>query len=420
MKNARKICLDALLRVEKDKAYSNIVLGSFLSKNDFNKNDKAFISALFYGVLDRKITLDFYIKKLSNIPFKKIEPITKMVLRMGLFQICFMEKVPQNAAVNESVNLLKNTSEERNCSFVNAILRNTASLPPLPVTKDLYSLSVRYSCPTWIISELIKDYSAEETEKILETFLLPGEINLRTNTLKITTENLCGRLEEMGIKCIDVKENNIKVKGGIDFKNNLLFLEGLFHIQDTSSQNCAASLQLQQGMRMLDLCAAPGGKSFTSALIMENKGEIISCDLYENRVELIKKGAERLGIHIINPIVNDATIFNESLGLFDRVLCDVPCSGLGVIRRKPDIKYKSGEDFSLLKSIQKKILSTAVRYLKNDGKLLYSTCTLRKAENEEIVNDFLSENKDFCAEYMYTDIPSKDNDGFFRAIIYRK
>ena len=421
MADARKIAAVGLLRVEKDSAYSNILLSSLFDEYNATKEDKALASAIFYGVLDRQITLDFYINKFSKIPVKKLDGYTRQVLRSAFYQMYFMDKIPTSAAVNESVKLIKASDENKNAGFVNAVLRNACDKKiELPVGRDLYSLSVRYSCPQWILTNLVNDYGIDKTEEILKTFLTPAKVFLRTNTLKTSTDKLISLLKDGGVAANDLGENAIELESGIDFSKNKLFNEGFFHVQDISSQKCAQALEAKKGERILDVCSAPGGKSFTVCEIMEDCGEIISCDLYDNRASLIKKGAERLGLKSIKAITNDATVFNNDLGEFDAVLCDVPCSGFGVIRRKPEIKYKPINDFKELEDIQMKILKTSACYVKKGGRLLYSTCTLRKAENERIVEKFLSENTDFYCENMHTFIPAENNDGFFHALIKRR
>ena len=421
MADARKIAAFGLLRVEKDSAFSNILLSSLFEDFNTSNEDKALACAIFYGVLDRQITLDFYINKYSKIPAKRLDAFTRQVLRCAFYQLYFMDKIPVSAVVNEAVKLIKGSNESRNSAFVNAVLRNASKERlPLPSGKDLYSLSVRYSCPQWILKSLVDDYGVDRTESILQTFLITSKLFLRVNTLKTTGKRLKNLFEENGLSVKALDDSTLELVSGTDFSKDSLFKEGLFHVQDVSSQKCAEALLAKEYERILDVCAAPGGKSFTVAEIMGNCGEIISCDLYENRVSLIKKGAERLGISIIKAVKNDATVYNADLGNFDAVLCDVPCSGFGVIRRKPEIKYKPINDFSQLQEIQLKILKTASKYLKSGGRLLYSTCTLRKAENEGIVQQFLNDNNDFYCEYMHTSIPSENNDGFFHALIKRR
>lgn len=422
MANARKTAVDALLRVERDGAYSNLILGQFLSKIEASKEDKALASAIFYGVLDRLITLDYFINKLSKLKVEKLQPLTRQVLRTALYQIYYMDKIPESAAVNEAVKIIKKSGESRNSGYVNAVLRSAVSAPvKLPEGRDLYSLSVRYSCPQWILTDIVKDYGIENAEEILKAYLLPSNVTLRVNTLKTTAELLKNRFAELGIAVNETEEENcLELCSGIDFSGNKLFKEGFFHIQDISSQKCALALKAEKGERILDVCAAPGGKSFTVAQTMNGCGEIVSCDLYENRVSLIKQGAQRLGINCIKAVKNDASAFNPELGEFDAVLCDVPCSGFGVIRRKPEIKYKPSDDFEELSKIQSDILSASSKYVKAGGRLIYSTCTVRKAENELIVKSFLENNSNFNCEYMHTDLPTGKSDGFFHALLVRK
>lgn len=420
MTNPRKAAVQILIKIEKDNAYSNITLKSYLTETELSREDKAFISALVYGVLDRKITLDYVLAKFIKTPLKKVAPFTVYVLRTALYQIMFMDKVPESAAVNEAVKLIKKSRESRNSSFVNgvlrAILREEAILPQGDSINDL---SVRYSCPLWIVESFLKDYGFENTLSLLEECLKPAPTVLRVNTLKISAAELKQKLLEMGIETAfgDI-ENSLLLSKGIDIGNNSLFKEGFFHVQDLASQRAVSVLCPKQEERVLDLCASPGGKSFTMAEYMDNKGEIVSCDLYEQRVKLIADGAKRLSLNIIKPTVSDATVFNENLGKFDCILCDVPCSGLGVIRRKPDIKYKPQEDFKALEEIQLKILKNSVKYLKPKGRILYSTCTLRREENEKLVISFLKEYNSFKLVEEATLMPHLNGtDGFYYALI---
>ncbi len=422
MANARKIAVDALLRVNRDNAYSNIALNEILNKVNPQVADRALATALFYGVLDNKITIDYILKKLTGKPVSKIKPYTLEALRVGLYQLIFTDNIPPSAAVNESVKLVKKSKEAYNSGFCNAVLRNYLRNPvSLPTDNSVFALSVRYSCPEWIISELINDYDLSTVINYLEQSVLSPPLVLRVNTLKNKAEELSNVLKGNG------KENTVLSKtavhiteGGFNTEKFLPYKNGLFFIQDLSSQKCAEALEVKPNERILDMCAAPGGKSFSMALLMENQGEIVSCDIHPHRVELIKNGAKRLGIDIIKSTVCDATEFNNELGLFDAVLCDVPCSGLGIIRRKPDIKYKKDNDFSQLESIQLKILNNAVNYLGDTGRIVYSTCTVRKKENEEIVNKFLENNKDFRLKEVKTYMPKADDgDGFFIALLER-
>ncbi len=418
MANARKVAVLALGKIFTDGAYSNLTVNSYLKETDLTPADKALATALIYGVLDRKITLDFVISSFVKTPIKKLSPFTLNVLRTALFQIMFMDKIPESAAVNEAVKLIKKSKESRNSGFVNAVLRNvlrTESL--LPTGDTVKDLSVIYSCPESIIESFIKDYGKETAVILLNEALKPAPLTVRVNTVK---SNIEAFLTEMPDAVAVKPYGAVVINKGIDINNNILYKEGHFHIQDTASQTAVSVLAPKPNDRVLDMCAAPGGKSFSMALLMENKGELISCDIYDHKCELIKKSANRLGLDIIKPTVQDGTVYNADLGEFDCVLCDVPCSGLGIIRRKPDIKYKAFAKFDDLLPIQKAILNNAKKYVKTGGKLLYSTCTLRKAENEDIINEFLAQNSDFKLEYSHTFMPHIDGtDGFYSALLIK-
>ncbi len=419
MVNTRKIAVKALMEVSSNKTYSNLTLNKIFSENNLETNEKSFVTALFYGVLDRKITIDYLLSLFIKKPLKKITPITIEALRIAVYQIYFMDKVPESAAVNESVKLVKSSKERFNASFVNGVLRNLLrEKPELPKGNDSKALSVRYSCPMWIIDSFIEDYGGETAEELLRESLLNPPVTLRVNKVKISADELIIKLKDEKILSEKIDENLLKILGGIDVKESICYRQGFFHIQDLASSRSIEKLGLKSGMRVLDLCSAPGGKSFTAAGIMRNSGEIFSFDLYEKRVELIEKSAKRLGFDIIKAARGDATEFNSQIGKFDAIICDVPCSGLGVIRRKPEIKYKDSEDFSALQEIQLKILNNAVSYLKENGKILYTTCTVRKSENEKIVSAFLECHKDFNLEYEHTYMPHIDKtDGFYCAVI---
>ena len=411
------------MKVENDSAYSNIALNAVLRESRLENADRAFASAVFYGVLDRRITIDFVLSKFIKTPLKRVAFFTLEVLRSAVYQIMFMDKVPDSAAVNEAVKLIKSSKESRNAGFANAVLRNIIrSEITVPDGNDPYSLSVRYSCPEWIINSFITDYGAETAEEILKESLKPAPVIIRVNTLKTDTKTLKAELEKRGIPAQTAEtENALILKKGIDAADFDLYKSGFFYAEDVSSQTAVSVLNPKKGERVLDMCAAPGGKSFTMALLMENAGEIISCDLYEQRVGLIKSGAERLGIDIIKPMTADACVYNEDFGVFDCILCDVPCSGLGVLRRKPDIKYKPESDFTELQKLQYRILENAARYLKKGGRILYSTCTLRREENEKLVNSFIMEYNGFHKMYEHTYFPHIDKtDGFYCALLTKE
>lgn len=424
----REFVLRLLLKLEENDSYSNILLDKELSKADFAEQEKSFITALFYGVTERRITLDYYIGKLSKVRLKKMDTDILYILRMGIYQILYMDSVPDSAAVNESVKLARKIKKSRLTGFVNGILRsftrkrNSIKLP----SDNISRMSVLYSCPEWLAEKLINEYGEENAIDFLKNSLKASEVFLRTNTTKTDSESLVSRISEENItaKICDYDKNAVVVHGGVF--NTQAYKEGLFHAQDYSSQYAVKILDPKPGERVLDICSAPGGKAFTAAELMQNKGELIACDLYEQRVGLIKSGADRLELDIIDARVNDALKLNSSLGEFDRVLCDVPCSGLGVIKRKPEIKYKKKEELDELPEIQIKILENTAGYVKQGGRLVYSTCTLNKSENEEVVLKFLEQNKSFSPDGVFNGdftktVFPKDfgSDGFFISVLKR-
>lgn len=421
MENARKTALDALLAVRDGGAYSNIALANILSQSSLSEKDRAFASALFYGTLDRLITLDFVLSKFIKKPLEKTLPITLGCLRIALYQIMYMDRVPDSAAVSEAVNIVKRSKERFNASFVNGVLRSILrSGITLPQGDTPEALSVRYSCPKPIVDSFIHDYGTETAKNLLEKSLEAPPVSLRVNSIKISAENLVLQLSKENITAVYVSDNTLTVKGGINLSKSKCFKNGFFHIQDVACQTAIKALCPRPGERILDMCSAPGGKAFTAAEIMENRGEILACDIHKHRVDLIKQGAERMGLDIIKPQVSDALYYNKSFGKFDAVICDVPCSGLGVIRRKPEIKYKSFEDFSDIEAVQRRIIENAGLYLKPGGRLLYSTCTLRNAENNCVVHGFLDKHTHYELKYEHTFMPHLDGtDGFYCAVLLK-
>ncbi len=422
MANARKIALKALCDVRVGGAYSNITLNKYFSENDLSAADKSLATALFYGVIDRTITLDYVLSQYIKTPLKKMNSQVLENLRIALYQIMFMDKIPDSAAVNEAVKLVKNSKQKHLSGFVNAVLRNILREgAKLPDGNDVKSLSVRFSCPEWIIESFIADYGTYNAVELLEASLQAPSVILRVNTLKTNTDDLIAALlQENIIAKPSILENSLEIIGGIDVTKSNAYRNGLFHVQDIASQTIINILSPTKEERVLDICAAPGGKTFTMAQYMQNRGEIVACDLYEKRVELISRGAKRLGITNIKPLQNDATIKNDELGKFDVILCDVLCSGLGVIRRKPEIKYKDISEYSDITVIQSKILENAVDYLNESGRILYSTCTLRRCENESVIQRFLDKYPMYELKYQRTFMPHTDgSDGFYCALLQK-
>lgn len=432
--NARQIAFDVLLKIFKDNAFSNLTLDFALKKNKLDAREKAFAAALVYGVCERAISLDYMLEKYLSKPISKLKPQVLIILRLGAYQILFMDSVPVSAAVNESVKLSKTNGCAYASGLINAVLRNVSKNGfVLPDDNNVVKLwSVKYSCPQWLIKKWIDEYGTEKTKDILTYSLKENKMTIRVNTLKTSPANLRESLISKGLTCENGAVENSLVISELPCSVEELeeFKNGLFHVQGLPSQLCAKALGVKEGNTVFDLCAAPGGKSFTVAEIMNGKGTVRAFDFYESRVSLIKSGASRLGITIISATTGDALVFDESFGKADCVLCDVPCSGLGIISKKPEIKFKKKEDLESLPHLQYKILKNGSKYVKNGGRLVYSTCTLSKAENENVCARFLEENPDFYAEKPFSDLtddcfvtffPSETNsDGFFVALFIRK
>lgn len=393
----------ALLLLEKtDKqAYSNLALDSALSGSGLSDRDKAFVSRLFYGVLERKLTLEHIVLMYSRKPLHKLDGVVANVLKMGLYQLLYMDSVPDSAAVNESADLVKRSGKASAAGFVNGILRSfIRDGKRIKYPDGKYErMSLEYSCNEEIVRLLCEDHSEAEAEELLKNSLAPHKTYIRVNTLKTDADTLVKRLNELGAEAeiASAAEGCVSVKKLGCVENSELFKEGLFHVQDLSSQLCCMALDPRRGETVIDICAAPGGKTFTMAEMMKDEGRIVACDLHEKRAGLIGSGAARLGITIVEAMKNDAKIFNEALPAADKILCDVPCSGFGVIRSKPEIKYTKLRDIERLPEIQYDILRTTAGCLKAGGELVYSTCTLNRKENDGVVDRFLRENSGFEA-----------------------
>ena len=403
MDKPREIALKTLVSIEQEKSYSNIILNKIIKENSKNlsEKDKAFISELVYGIISMKLTLDEIIKKYSNIKIKKISIWILNVLRMGTYQIIFLDKVPKSAAVNESVNLAKRYGHKASSNFVNAILRkiNKSDYDELFLIKnDIERISKTRSMPEWIIKELLKDRNIEEVDKICKNLNNRPKVQIRVNTLKTTKEELETILQKEDIKCSRIEEMPNFLDANIkNIENFEYFKKGYFTVQDISAGLTAEILSPKENEIILDACAAPGGKTTYMAELMKNKGEVIAWDIHKHRVDLIKENANRLGIDIIKAETQDSTKFNPKYeNYFDKILLDVPCLGIGVIKRKPDIKWqKSEKDIQEIVDLQFKILENISRYLKPGGFLVYSTCSILKEENEEQIEKFLEKHSEY-------------------------
>ncbi len=436
MKTARQTAFEILNKIERDKSYSNLTLDSFLCSANLSGADNALVSALVYGVLERSISLDYCLSRHLKQPLKKLKPQVLTALRLGTYQLLFMDKIPVSAAVNESVTLVKKNGCAFASGLTNAVLRAVSNegfvLPD--ETQKLKYYSVKYSFPENLVALWIDSYGEENAVGIMSFCAGRPPLTIRVNTLKTSQEELTALLKKDGVTAEEsnvVNALNLEKSGSIEKLSS--FEDGFFHVQDAASQLCAKALEAKPDETVLDLCSAPGGKAFTCAQYMENRGRILACDIHSHRLALIKEGANRLGINIIDVLRSDASAFYKDMPQFDKVLCDVPCSGLGIVRRKPEIRHKSLEEISALPELQFTILSNAARYLKKGGRLVYSTCSLNPAENERVCDRFLKDNKDFTikdisdiTDNVYTNngmitlMPHNNStDGFFIAAFER-
>lgn len=435
--DARSTVIKLLLKMESNSAYSNILLDQAFDESGLSERDKAFAAALFYGVTERKMTLDHIISQYCSAGISSLKPEVLAVLRCGIYQILYMKSVPDSAAVNESVKLCKKLKQFGAAGLVNGLLRNfirNDKKVDYSGMSPVERLAMEYSAPQWIARKFLEEYGRENAKKALRASVGAPPVYARVNTVKIKDDELVEALKKEGVTA----EINPRLAGCIriqktgDLEKLSAFKEGLFHIQDVSSQLCCHTLRPIPNETVLDICAAPGGKSFTLAELMGNSGRVVAMDLYEQRVGLIDKGAARLGLRIVEGRVNNASRFNEELPQADRVLCDVPCSGLGVIRRKPEIKYKDENEYEELPRLQKAILDISSGYVKVGGTLVYSTCTLSRAENDEVAQAFAEEHPEFSpivqpipyadaeSSYKRTFFPEEEGgDGFFTASFKR-
>lgn len=426
MKTARETAATALLGVFSGGGYSNIILDKALEKEDLSPQDRSFCAALFYGVAERLITLDHAIAAYCKIPLKTLSPVVLTCLRCGFFQLLYMPSVPQPAAVNETVTVVKNLGEGQAAGLINGVLRSfiRAELAYPEPRDKLSALSVRYSVPMPLIQLWRKGYGHDTAMEILEGSCTAAPLFARVNATRTTTERLTKALAEEGVEAVPcaASPHTLILRGTGSVAKLAAFRQGLFHVQDLSSQLCAVAGAPAAGMRVLDVCSAPGGKAFTMAQLMENRGELVACDLYPSRLSLVEEGAARLGLDIIKTKVQDGGAYSPEMGYFDLVLCDVVCSGFGILRRKPEIRYKQPETLDELPTLQYNILYTSSRYLRSGGRLVYSTCTLNPCENQKVVERFLSQQPDFTlAAPMRTTLPGEQEgaDGFFYAVLQR-
>ncbi|MBQ2668369.1 MAG: 16S rRNA (cytosine(967)-C(5))-methyltransferase RsmB [Clostridia bacterium] len=390
--SSRKTALAALNDVTQNEGYSNIVIDKAIRAAGLEPRDAALASALFYGVLEKRMTLDYYIRKFLQKPKQKLDETVLNILRIAVYQVLYLDKIPESAAVNEAVNCAAEYQRGRYKGFVNGVLRGflrgrEAVSPP-------QDESVRWNIPQAVIDLWKKDYGEAVCGLLLEAMSQRAETFIRINNTKTTKAALLMQLPPETAEPVEILPDALRLSGAGDPTALPGFAEGYFHVQDLSSQLLCSLVDPQPGESVADVCAAPGGKSFTLAERMGNRGTLDAFDLYKGRVNLIRKGAERLGLSIVSANVRDAAV-GPCEKQYDRVLCDVPCSGLGVIRRKPEIRYKKPESFKDLPKLQLQILSRSAELVRPGGLLFYSTCTLNQAENRDVVEAFLKSHPAF-------------------------
>lgn len=428
MDRVREIALKVLYDVDKNGAYSNIALDEALRQarkrqEKIEPRDVGFISEIVYGTISWKLTIDEIIKQYSNIRIQKISPWILNILRMGVYQILFLDKVPKSAAVNEGVNLAKRYGHKASSNFVNAILRKVSKEDYkafFEIQNDAERISKTTSMPMWLVEELLNENTVEKVEQICQNSNIRPKVCIRVNTLKTDRLTLIEELGEEGVQTEKGEsENFLFLEGAKNIKKLKCFQEGKFTVQDEVAGWIPEMLSPQPNEKVLDACSSPGGKTTYMAELMKNQGEITAWDLHEHRVKLVEEAASRLGISMIKTEVKDATIYEEKYDeYFDKILLDVPCLGIGVLKRKPDIKWKrKKEDIEEITKIQEKILENCSKYVKKGGELVYSTCSILKKENEDMIYKFIKNNTNFEIVKLTQVYQNEKADGFFMAKI---
>lgn len=422
---ARVLARDVLMRCERQRQYSNLALDAALKRSKLSDADRALTTVLVYGVLERRLTLDYQIESISDRGLEKIDAEALTALRLGIYQMAYLARVPDHAAVNEAVEMVG----KRSAGFVNAVLRafgrrNKQLLFPDRGEGEARYLSVRYSVGIPLCERFLRTFGAERTESIFSAIEGKTALTVRANPLKTDREALLEALTRDGYEAEPCESlpYGIRITSNAPVTALPGFSEGWFFVQDEASQHCVEAVDARPDMTVLDTCACPGSKSFGMAMNMKNRGTLLSCDLHASKLSLITASAERLGINVIQTMERDAraerTEWSANGGLFDRVLCDVPCSGFGVLAKKPELRYKDPHESDGLPAIQLEILTRSASFLKAGGRLVYSTCTLLPEENEINVARFLASHPEFTRISERTYYPDTNGtDGFFVAVL---
>lgn len=437
---ARDTALEVLLRVQSANAWSDGSLKRTIAKNGLDSRDAALCTRIAYGVIQNRALLDYYIDVWCSQRANHLEPVILNILRIGAYQILFLDKIPHRAAVSEAVEMTRRAGRPKATGMVNAVLRkfvvNWMDMPPLPQGSTADYLSLRYSHPKWLVSRLLDILGAEETEKYLQCNNAVVPTTIQTNTIKTTPDALCKELRTAGVtvEAHPWLPGCFTISGTGDLESLAAFKNGLFTVQDAAARLVATVAAPDEHARIMDVCAAPGGKSFALAMDQRDGGDILACDVHPHKLKLIENGASRLGLSSIRTALSDGRERHESWAeQADLVVADVPCSGLGIIRKKPDIRYKDPKELSALPAIQAAILENAAAYVRRGGTLVYSTCTVLPEENEGVTDAFLAAHSDFVREKFtllppigacdgqVTLWPQKwDTDGFYICRMRRK
>ena len=400
--SARITALRVLVSCRSNGAWADAALKAQISRDGLSGPDAALCSRIVYGVMQHQMLLDFYIGAYCSQKPDHLQPPLLEILRIGAYQILFLDKIPDSAAVNTSVELAKLSKRGQASGLVNAVLRkisqNKESLPPIPDRNEIQRLSIQYSHPKWLTKRMVTLLGREEAERFLASNNEIAPLTVQVNPLKTTTESLTEELRQAGIEVHPHAwvPDCLELSGTGDLTALPAFRDGKFLVQDPAARLVSLIADIQPGLKVLDVCAAPGGKSLSAAFAMTGQGDILSCDLHENKLKRIQESADRLGADIITTRAADGRVFQpEWEAAFDVVLVDAPCSGLGIIRKKPDTRYKKADDLFTLPVIQSAILNNSARYVRPGGTLVYSTCTILPEENEQVTQAFLAEHTDF-------------------------
>ncbi|MCP1305981.1 16S rRNA (cytosine(967)-C(5))-methyltransferase RsmB [Paenibacillus tyrfis] len=405
--SAREAALDVLVRIEQDRSYSNLLLNQTLQKYKLDKPDAGLATEIVYGTVQRLGTIDFFLERFVSKGLAKLQPWVRNLLRLSFYQLHYLDRIPDHAIVNEAVNIAKRQGHQGISGMVNGVLRSVLRskselvLPAgLPAERRI---ALAQSHPEWLVRRWIREFGEQTAERLCEANNTPPRVSLRANALKLGPDELAERLRQGGLEAEPsaVAPAGVIVRGGGNMALSPDYAAGLYSVQDESSMLVAEWVDPQPGERVLDCCAAPGGKTTHLAEKMGDRGEIVACDVHEHKRKLIEEQAERLALRSIRTLTADARQLAEHFApeSFDRILLDAPCSGLGVIRRKPDMKWsKSEAELTEICDIQRELLEAVHPLLKPGGVLVYSTCTVEMAENEDMIREFLANHPSFEAE----------------------